>query len=220
MGTTHMTMNTKTELLQQQGLAYLAKGDHEQIIGIDEVGYGAWCGPCVVCAAVVEHGWTDSRVKDSKLVAPADRRYLVKHVLCPPVVLFSVVLEHSNEVIDRVGVAKARDDLVVRAATQCLANYPDAVVVMDGNQKPVGLPAVVLCMPKADNLVPAVSAASIIAKVYRDNLMVELAKQYPGYGMEVHCGYGTARHQEALERLGVSPIHRRSYQNIKRLLQK
>lgn len=210
-----------SEQLQERGLAYLARGDHEQVIGIDEVGYGAWAGPVVVCAAVVEHGWADSRVRDSKLVAPADRRALVRNVLVPPAVLYSVVVEHSNEVVDRMGVSTARDDLVVKAARQCLRKYPDAVVVMDGNQAPTGLPAVAICMPKADNLVSAVSAASIIAKVYRDNLMQNiLAKTHPGYGFEQHVGYGTARHQEALERLGVSPIHRRSYQNIKKLLRK
>jgi len=209
-----------SEQLQERGLAYLARGDHRQVIGVDEVGYGAWAGPVVVCAAVVDHGWVDSRVKDSKLLAPADRRALVRDVLIPPVVRHYCIAEYSNVKIDQMGVAKARDELVVKAARDCLMAFPDAVVVMDGNQTPTGLPAVAICMPKADNLVPAVSAASIIAKVYRDNLMYGLAKQYPGYGIEAHVGYGTARHQEALERLGVTPIHRRSYQNIKKILQK
>lgn len=209
-----------SEQLQERGLAYLARGDHQYVIGIDEVGFGSWAGPIVVCAAVVAHGWVDARVKDSKLLSPEQRRDLVENALIYPSVLHHCIMSHDSMKVDRMGVSKARDDLAVKAARSCLHLFPGAVVVMDGNQTLTGIPAVSICMPKADNLVPAVSAASNLAKVYRDDLMFDLESEYPGYDFANNVGYGTPKHQQGLKQLGVSPIHRRSYQNIKKLLQK
>jgi ribonuclease HII len=210
-----------TEQLQQQGLQKLRNPDLKYVIGIDEVGYGAWAGPLCVCAAVANAYWIDARVKDSKVVPPDTRKFLAKNVLVPPVIPCRSVLLYDSDKIDQLGVSKARDELMRVAAANCLQEYPGAIVVLDGNRLISGLPAGSICMPKADSLVLAVSAASIIAKYTRDVWMQDIAaKKYPGYDFEHNVGYGTAKHNAALLQLGVTPIHRKSYQNIKALLQK
>jgi ribonuclease HII len=94
-----------------------------------------------------------------------------------------------------------------RLAEQALVCYPDSLVVIDGGMGPSGL----ACIPieKGDDLVPAISAASILAKVSRDRLMFQYDKEYPQYGFFSHVGYGTQRHKDAIARFGVTPIHRR-----------
>jgi ribonuclease HII len=210
-----------TEQLQQQGLEKLRNSDLKYVIGVDEVGYGAWAGPVCVCAVVVRSDWVDKRVKDSKLLAPVVRKELVKSVLVPPTIPYECTLMYDSDKIDEMGVSKARDALMRLTVDACFKQFPEALVVLDGNRLLSGLPAGSLCMPKADDLVPAVSAASVIAKVTRDIWMCNIAAaKYPGYDFEHNVGYGTARHNAALVRLGVTPIHRKSYQNIKALLQK
>lgn len=188
------------------------------MLGVDEVGYGAWAGPVVVCAVVAPIDWADPRVKDSKAYkgdsAHKQRRHLVLSVL-PAVVSMHHLVAHDNHAIDRMGVTRARDDLVKKAVDFCLLKYPAAQVVMDGNTLPAGMPKTALCFPKADALVPAVSAASIFAKVWRDELMQELDEEYPYYDFGSNVGYGTPNHQAGLISYGPSPIHRRSYRNIR-----
>lgn len=209
-----------TEQLQREGLRRLSEPDLRHIIGVDEVGYGSWAGPVVVCAAVVPVGIVDPRIRDSKKVtSPRVRAHLANFVLVPPLVVMERVEENSNEVIDYLGLVPARDALVVMAVRACLRRYPHALVVMDGNVLPAGLdPKRSLCFPKADNLVLAVSAASLIAKAYRDSLMQDMHQKYPQYGFDTNVGYGSRAHEEALREYGVCPIHRVSYRNIRQLV--
>lgn len=189
------------------------------IIGVDEVGYGSIAGPVFVGAAVVRQGWKDARIKDSKKLDHQQRKRLVRDVLIPPNLLFSIVLGHSSETIDKMGVHHARDDLVKQVVEACRAQYPRALVVMDGNELPFELPNMV-CMPKADDLVLAVSAASILAKEDRDDCMRLLHEEYPKYGFKNHMGYGTGEHNSALAKFGPCPIHRFSYRNVQEVARK
>lgn len=209
-----------TEQLQKEGLRRLSDPGLRHIIGIDEVGYGSWAGPVVVCAAVVPVGLVDSRIRDSKKVtSPRVRAYLANFVLVPPLVVMECVEENSNVAIDQFGLVPARDALVIKTARTCLRSYPNALVVMDGNVLPLGLSSRnSMCFPKADNLVLAVSAASLIAKAYRDSLMQDMHLKYPQYGFNTNVGYGSRVHEEALREYGVCPIHRISYRNIKQLV--
>lgn len=212
-------MQSTTQQLQERGLAEIRKLGHQLIIGVDEVGYGCIAGPVTVCAAVAYADWNHPQVIDSKKLERPQHVRLVKEVLVPPAVAFHVIMNHDSKAIDRMGVTHARDDLVKLAIKACRLVYPDALAVMDGLTFPAGLQNV-LCMPKADNLVKAVSAASILAKADRDELMILLADEYPQYGFHTGMGYGTAQHLAALERFGPCPIHRFSYRNIQEVAAK
>jgi ribonuclease HII len=186
------------------------------IVGSDEVGLGAWAGPAMVCAAAVFCEWNDLKVTDSKKMTRKARERIYERYINDDHIVISLV-EIPVEEIDRVGVHEA-----VRAGHKKAIEgtfwrlvYPP-VIVVDGIVAP-DLPNAI-CLPKADALVPAVSLASVIAKVTRDRMMVELDKQYPGYGLASNMGYGTPSHQQGLIKLGVSPIHRRSFQPIADLL--
>ncbi len=190
------------------------------IIGVDEVGYGAWAGPVMVGAVVVERSWSDPRVRDSKVLSHETRQRLVLEVLRRPTILAQVVLAHDSAAIDRLRLGRARDELVVHAVRHCRALFPESLVVMDGNILPTGVEMPAMCLKKADALVPAVSAASIIAKECRDSYMRVAADDFPGYGFEQHMGYGGDRqhqHARAIIELGLCPIHRKSYPKLQEL---
>jgi ribonuclease HII len=214
--------------LQERGLSKLQDPTLDFVIGVDEVGYGAWAGPVVVCAAVAPARWSHPEVRDSKdygsdpKVARATREALTRNLLIPPIIPYHVILSYSSQEIDELGVARARDLLAMRAVRRCVGRFLSAntCVVMDGNTRPAGMPDRFICMPKADNLVPAVSAASILAKVYRDELMEVLALEYPGYDFENNVGYGTPSHQQGLVKHGVTLVHRKSYRNISQLIER
>lgn len=201
--------------LQAEGLRRLRDPSILHIIGVDEVGYGSWAGPVVVCAAMLKVGWSHPKVRDSKKVSPRVREDLYDNVLKPPAVRAYSILEYSSRDVDLMGVTKARDRLVVATVNNILKYDPSCMVVMDGNQLPRGLPPRSLCFPDADNLVQAVSAASILAKVYRDRKMVVMHEEYPWYDFASNSGYGSAAHEQGIEEYGLCPIHRRSYRNIK-----
>ena len=197
---------------QTYWLNQVRAGDSEFIIGVDEVGYGAWAGPITVCAAVVRRGWSHPQVRDSKKVSPSRRAQLVQDVLVYPEVLMHVVLSNPSGVIDHLGLVQARDECIADAIELCLMSYPGSMVVMDGNVVPNRVPKTVICLPKADDLVPAVSAASIIAKEHRDSYMRGLHVRWPEYGFDSNVGYGTDAHKAGLAKYGAIPtIHRMSF---------
>lgn len=215
-------MQFSTAYLQKRGLAEVQKRGSALIIGVDEVGYGCIAGPVMVGAAVTPANWADKRVRDSKKVDATRRARLVREVLVPPTVAFSIVLSHPSNVIDQMGVSVAKKDLMLQVISVCRARFPGALVVLDGNDPPLELsrdPNVV-CFPKADDLVKAVSAASILAKEDRDECMRFLHQEFPGYGFKTHVGYGTPEHISALARRGPCPIHRFSYRNVQEVARK
>lgn len=179
------------------------------IVGIDEVGRGAWAGPlCVGAVAlgdVMIEGLTDSK----KLTAKKRERLTLEIKQRAASVGLGWV---SAKVIDRIGLSAALKLAAARALSQI--SVPFDQVIIDGTIKLVDDPRVTT-MKRADLLVPCVSAASIVAKVARDEYMKLLGVKFPGYGFEGHVGYGTAAHIKAIEELGATPVHRMSFGPLK-----
>ena len=184
------------------------KHSKANILGADECGYGSWAGPLVVCAAAIRHNWTPPKgLNDSKKFSRRDKREEMFEYLKTRVP-YAVSMAHSDEV-DRQGVVLTLRRCYREAINSVRAQYPDSLIVIDGLVRIPGLDH--LFFPKADGIVPAVMAASIIGKVLHDQYMWRMAEKYPGYGFHEHQGYGTKKHREAIERLGLCPIHRVTY---------
>lgn len=182
------------------------------MIGIDEVGRGAWAGPLLVIAVrqktILPLGLTDSKSLTSK-----SRAKFISDIKESCDIGEGWV---SSAEIDRCGLTESMK-LAVNRALQNIQARGDEQIIMDGNInycKDVYLN--VECVVKADSKFPIVSAASIYAKVSRDNLMKRLAIDYPGYGFDSHVGYGTRAHSDALTRLGITEFHRKSFKPIAR----
>ena len=182
------------------------------IAGVDEVGRGPLAGD-VVAAAVILGDLPPAGLTDSKALSPGQRERLAETIRSEAV-SWSLGRATVAE-IDDLNILQA-SLLAMRSAVEALSVQPSLVLV-DGNRLPrwsYEARAIV----KGDLIEPAISAASIVAKVTRDSEMVSLDEQYPGYGFAAHKGYPTKAHLAALASLGVSPIHRRSFGPVKRLL--
>ncbi len=191
------------------------KKEDTYIIGTDEVGYGAWAGPLLVCAVAVPSSWKPPKgLTDSKALSPKARLALYKELQQVPFALMSA----GSAEIDRVGVATALVQAHTAAIQSMLTRYPDAEVIVDGALSLPELPQAQI-VPKADSLVPAVSAASVIAKVNRDFIMKQYHQHFPNYGFDRNVGYGTKAHEAGLARYGVCPLHRHSYRPIQKYAQ-
>jgi len=197
---------------QKQCLHQIEKGKHQYVIGIDEVGLGSWAGPIMVAGVVFPKGWSHSHIVDSKTIAHAKRERALQEFIYPYSPAYCV-LSMTSQQIDRIGIETARQQLTEGCALYCLTRFPEALVVQDGDRPvPVdGRLDHVVCLPKADALVAAVSAASILAKVTHDLFMFEQARYYPDYGFITNVGYRSVTHERGLQRYGLTPIHRRSY---------
>lgn len=192
----------------------IAAGIHS-IAGVDEAGRGACAGPLVVAAVVLKdpHSKDLAEVRDSKELSPSQRESLFD-VIKSNAKHYSII-EISAEEIDQIGLHRANLE-GIRRAISALEEEPQYILT-DGYEIE-GLSSPSLAVWKGDQVAISISAASILAKVYRDRLMQILDKEYPGYGLALHKGYVTRVHQQALETIGVSRIHRRSYANIAALL--
>ncbi len=184
------------------------------ILGIDEVGRGPWAGPLVVGAVVLGgaeiEGLTDSKKLSKK------RREALDSEIREKASGFGLGWVTANE-IDEVGLSEALKLATVRAVEQI--NMPYYEIIIDGTVNfllDTKKGKYVKTIKKADLLIPSVSAASIIAKVARDNFMAEQDEIYPGYGFANHVGYGTAAHIAAIEKMGVTPLHRLSFAPLKK----
>lgn len=191
------------------------------IVGVDEAGRGCWAGPIIAAAAAVSVNWVPPpELNDSKQVTPKKREAIYKRYADDDNVVIGIG-EVSPEEIDRIGIdaAQARAQAEAIRGTFYRLVYPPFVVV-DGISAPAIEPPEVLeimLLPKGDALIPAVSLASVYAKVTRDRIMVEYDREYGQfypYGWANHKGYGTKEHQTALDRLGPCPIHRRSFRPV------
>lgn len=191
---------------QREGFCFIA--------GVDEVGRGPLAGP-VVAAAVrfADYAAIPDRVNDSKVLSEASRVELDGLLRAIPELDFAIGMASVAE-IDDLNILRATHLAMSRAVAQLRS--VDFVLV-DG--RPVrGLSVPSLAVVKGDGKSASIAAASIIAKVYRDRLMVELDTVYPGYGFAEHKGYGTAKHLAALAELGVCEIHRRSFAPVRAIL--
>jgi len=184
----------------------------ELIGGIDEVGLGAWAGPVAVGAVVLEPKRRIYKLRDSKLLDPARREWLASRVKgrC---VSWSVGLAWPDE-IDDVGLSEAIRRAGKRA-TDGLSVTPDAYL-LDGKWNFVGSSARMVVRGDCESV--SIAAASIVAKVARDSLMCDLSRLYPDYAFEANKGYPSPLHRWALSAFGPSPIHRRLYAPIQKLI--
>ena len=185
------------------------------IAGVDEAGRGACAGPLVIASVILKN--IDSpnlkTLRDSKELTEKEREALFP-IIYQEALSVSVIKVAPID-IDKRGVHAANLD-GMRRAVQGLEVSPNYVLT-DGYAIQ-GMVTPSLAIWKGDQVAPSISAASVIAKVTRDRIMVELDEQYPGYGLAKHKGYITAAHTKALESLGVTDIHRKSYANIAKLI--
>lgn len=177
------------------------------IIGADEVGYGSLAGPLVTCAVAVPEDWpAPLGLRDSKKMTRESREVVYGALYGLPMYISA----SSPELIDSMGAGVVLRAAHTQTIKEMLHQFPDAEVILDGSMRLPDLPRV-RCIPKADGKFPAVMAASIIAKVSHDRLMLEYAKQYPGYDFERNMGYSSKKHLDGIRKLGRCHIHRTSY---------
>jgi ribonuclease HII len=184
------------------------------LIGIDEVGRGCWAGPLVAGAVMLSEENPITGLKDSKKLSAPARERLSSQILISAKA-YGIGWVTAREV-DELGLTESVRLAMQRALADIKIAYDEIIIDGDYNFLQDNPKATTLI--KADDLVSAVSAASIIAKVARDKYMQELAADYPDYGFEKHVGYGTAQHRAMLALYGVSDVHRISYKPIKALL--
>ncbi len=184
-----------------------------RVAGIDEAGRGPWAGPVVAAAVILDPDDLPEGLNDSKKLIPARRAELHDIILAKAEVGIGIV---DVAVIDRDNILQATYAAMIQAVT-ALASAP-LFALVDGNRAPK-LACPVETVIEGDGKCLSIAAASIIAKVTRDRMMVDLDQQYPGYGFAKHKGYGTAEHQEALARLGPTTHHRRSFEPIRVLFE-
>ena len=181
--------------------------------GIDEAGRGPWAGPVVAAAVILPKGFSTIDIDDSKKLSKIKRE-----------MLFQEIISHSEygigygsvEEIDKYNILQATF-LAMRRAVINLKSLPSRALI-DGNTIPPGLPCVAKSIVKGDSKVVSIAAASIIAKVTRDRIMTNLAKLHPGYGWEKNFGYGVKEHKLALQTLGITREHRRSFKPVHNML--
>ncbi len=182
------------------------------VAGIDEAGRGPWAGPVVAAAVVLDAGSVPVGVTDSKRLSRARREALFAALRAGARIGVGAA---SVAEIDRLNILAATL-VAMRRAVDDLGVAP-AHVLIDGNRMPeLACPATAVVGGDARSL--SIAAASIVAKVTRDRIMARLARRYPGFGWERNAGYGTPEHRAALDRLGVTPHHRRSFAPVARVL--
>lgn len=186
------------------------------ILGIDEVGRGPWAGPLVVGAVILGGAEIDG-LDDSKKLTKKRREALDVEIR-EKAAAWALGWVSAQE-LDDIGMSEALRLATRRAVEQiqaqcCQQNLAFSEIIIDGKVnflRGTALEKFAMTMPKADGLIPSVSAASIVSKVARDQFMAEQAAVYPGYGFASNAGYGVAKHRAAIERLGVTPLHRLSF---------
>jgi len=183
------------------------------IAGVDEAGRGPLAGPVIAAAVILRESHPIAGLADSKKLSAARREELA--MLIREYALCWALGRAEVEEIDRLNILQA-SLLAMQRAVASLRKYPELVLV-DGNQPPE-LQCQVQTIVRGDVTVPAISAASILAKVARDAEMVRLDRAFPGYGLSQHKGYPTHAHMTALKTLGISPIHRRSFSPVRYLI--
>jgi ribonuclease HII len=184
--------------------------------GSDEAGRGPLAGDVVAAAVILDPNNPIVGLADSKKLSEKKRVLLFDEI--KEKALAFCIARASVAEIDEINILHA-SMLAMQRAISGLPIVPEHALI-DGNRIPKDLPCSAEFVIKGDDRVEAISAASILAKVERDNEISALAERYPGYGLEKHKGYPTAQHLAALEELGVTPIHRQSYGPVKRILEK
>lgn len=198
------TFDLETEMMDLHGVP---------VAGVDEAGRGPWAGPVVVAAVVLNPDRIPAGLNDSKLLTPQAREDRYEEIVASARV--SVVIGQVGR-IDRDNILQATL-WGMRTAFRSL-EVADAAALIDGNAVPKRFPGKARAVIGGDGKSLSIAAASIVAKVTRDRIMVKLARRYRGYGWENNKGYGTPEHASGIERHGVCPHHRRSFAPIQRIL--
>jgi ribonuclease HII len=185
----------------------------QTVAGIDEAGRGPLAGPVVAAAVVLDPDRIPAGLDDSKVLPARTRERLHADLLSVSKVSVGIA---SVEEIDGINILRASHLAMMRALAG-LVSAPDLVLI-DGNQIPDGCPVPARAVVGGDAACLSIAAASLVAKVTRDRIMVVLAQQYPGYGWERNKGYGSREHLAALASLGPTPLHRRSFAPVHKLL--
>lgn len=189
------------------------KGGALRIAGVDEVGRGPVFGPVVAAAVILPAGCGIDGLDDSKKLSEKKRAQLDTEIrACAMAFAIAAV---DVETIDRINIRRA-SLLAMRLAVEQLMPEPDFLLI-DGRDR-IEWKCAQRAVIKGDATSVSIAAASVLAKVYRDNLIVDLDEKFPGYGLARHKGYGTAAHLAALARLGPTPLHRRSFRPVAQAL--
>ncbi len=189
-------------------------GGARRLAGVDEAGRGCWAGPVVAAAAILPDGWCPAGLDDSKRLTAAQREVIFAEVRAGAVTWAACAV--SARLVDRLNVLGATMQAMGRAVTR-LRPQPDLVLV-DGLQTPP-LACEARALVQGDGTSAAIAAASVIAKVVRDRVMVAWERHFPGYGFADHKGYGAPAHRSALVSLGPCALHRQSYRPLAALRQ-
>ena len=198
------TMLSYEKELYKQGLTLIA--------GVDEVGRGPLAGPVVAAAVILPKKCKIKGLNDSKKI-PKKKHLEIYHAVQDQALAIGIGIM-NNQVIDQVNIYEATK-LAMKEAISQLSPQPDHLLI---DAMKLDLPISQTAIIKGDANSLSIAAASIVAKVTRDELMKEYDQQYPGYDFTTNAGYGTAKHLEGLEKLGVTPIHRTSFEPVKTLV--
>ncbi|MDN3507808.1 MAG: ribonuclease HII [Simkaniaceae bacterium] len=185
------------------------------IAGVDEVGRGPLAGPVVAAACILPEGFSHPDLKDSKKLSPAKRKGIVQLLKMTPGFFYGIGVIESDE-IDKINILQASLKAMVLAVRE-LTLLPDYLLI-DGNRTPL-IDIASEAIIKGDSKCPSISAASNIAKVYRDDLMDDYHKKWPQYGFDSHRGYPTKAHLNALTLHGPLAVHRHSFGPIKKFVE-
>ncbi|WP_371225259.1 ribonuclease HII [Roseovarius sp. 2305UL8-3] len=183
------------------------------VAGVDEVGRGPLAGPVTAAAVILDPDNIPEGLNDSKVLSIKRRTVLAKQIIDSA----QVSIAHASvEEIDDINILRA-SHLAMERAVAGLPQAPDHLLI-DGNMIPRGLTGSTEAIVKGDARSLSISAASIVAKICRDRIMRDLAQHYPGYGWETNAGYPSKSHKAALQNLGVTPHHRRSFKPVHNIL--
>lgn len=194
-------------------LSYEIASGFKCVCGVDEVGRGPWAGPIVAGAAILDPAHSIDGIADSKALTRSARERIAALIHAKAAVGLGIV---EVAELDRIGLTAA-NDLAMARAVAALPTHPDFALV-DGKRPPKNLGCPSQSIIKGDAKSLSIAAASIIAKVARDQLMADLARAHPFYGWETNAGYGTKAHKLGLASHGVTPHHRRSFKPIAEFL--
>lgn len=187
-----------------------AERGYSFIAGVDEAGRGPLAGPVVAAAVILKSGSVIEGVRDSKKLTPQKRDYLYDIILNEAVSVGIGICSHDT--IDRINILQA-SLAAMKQAIKKLSPSPDYLLIDGTFRVPIRLPQ--LPLVKGDDRSMSIAAASIVAKVTRDRIMVDMDSEHPGYGFAEHKGYGCAAHLAAISQLGPCPIHRKTFSGVK-----
>lgn len=201
------------DFMRQYENKYILEGK-KYIAGCDEAGRGPIAGPLVIATCVLPNDFYDERINDSKKLT-AKKRELLYDVILANALDYQIII-YNEEIVDKLNVYQASKRGMEEGILN-LKKRPD-IVLTDAMPLSIDIPFESIIKGDAKSI--TIAAASILAKVTRDRIMIEYDKQYPEYGFKNHKGYPTKQHKEALEKYGVLPIHRKTFEPVKSMLSK